>query len=86
MALLSYNAIEVGLPAVFGWFADSGFRDLTGVRVPWWAWAPAGLVAIGFLGRRASISPCRHPCRSSSPPDRPWRCASGAGIHGRTSS
>ncbi|MGW7516216.1 APC family permease [Streptomyces sp. NPDC054796] len=50
VALLSYNAIEVGLLAAFGWFTESGFRDLTGLHVPWWAWASAGLVAIGVLG------------------------------------
>ncbi|UKY48447.1 APC family permease [Streptomyces inhibens] len=57
VALLSYNAIEVGLLAVFGWFTGAGFRDLTGVRVPWWAWALAGLVAIGVLGcRKVTLS------------------------------
>ncbi|MYX11777.1 amino acid permease [Streptomyces sp. SID8375] len=50
VAVLSYNAIEVALLAVFGWFSESGFQDLTGVRVAWWVWAMAGLVAIGVLG------------------------------------
>ncbi|MFJ9855500.1 APC family permease [Streptomyces sp. NPDC101150] len=50
VALLAYNAIEVGLLAAFGWFTGSGVQGLTGVRVPWWAWALAGLVAIGVLG------------------------------------
>ncbi|MEV0371326.1 APC family permease [Streptomyces sp. NPDC050636] len=50
VALLAYNAIEVGLLAAFGWFTESGFQDLTGARVPWWAWALAGLAAIGVLG------------------------------------
>lgn len=50
VALFSYNAIEVGLLAAFGWFTESGFHDLTGVRVAWWIWALAGLVAIGVLG------------------------------------
>lgn len=50
VAVLSYNAIEVGLLAVFGWFTESGFRNLTGVHVPWGAWATAGIVAIGVLG------------------------------------
>lgn len=50
VALFSYNAIEVGLLVAFGWFTESGFEDLTGVRVAWWFWALAGLVAIGVLG------------------------------------
>lgn len=50
VALFSYNAIEAGLLVAFGWFTESGFEDLTGVRVAWWAWAIAGLVAIGVLG------------------------------------
>ncbi|MFH8486663.1 APC family permease [Streptomyces longisporoflavus] len=50
VALYSYNAIEVGLLVAFGWFTESGFEDLTGVRVAWWIWAIAGLVVIGVLG------------------------------------
>ncbi|MGW6021328.1 APC family permease [Streptomyces sp. NPDC055099] len=50
VALFSYNAIEVGLLVAFGWFTESGFDDLTGVRVAWWIWALAGLAAIGVLG------------------------------------
>ncbi|MGW6271445.1 APC family permease [Streptomyces sp. NPDC055060] len=52
VALFSYNAIEVGLLVAFGWFTESGVADLTGVRVAWWIWALAGLVAIGVLGYR----------------------------------
>ncbi|WP_369213478.1 APC family permease [Streptomyces flavofungini] len=50
VALFSYNAIEAGLLVAFGWFTESGFTDLTGIHVPWWLWATAGLVAIGVLG------------------------------------
>ncbi|WP_055696980.1 APC family permease [Streptomyces silaceus] len=50
VALFSYNAIEVGLLAAFGWFTEAGFEDLTGIHVPWWAWASIGLAAIGVLG------------------------------------
>ncbi|WP_219692368.1 APC family permease, partial [Streptomyces anatolicus] len=50
VALFSYNAIEVGLLAAFGWFTEAGFDDLTGAHVPWWVWATGGLVAIGALG------------------------------------
>ncbi|MFG2288467.1 APC family permease [Streptomyces sp. NPDC048595] len=57
VALLSYNAIEVGLLAVFGRFTASGFAALTGARVPWWVWAAAGLAAIALLGyRRVTLS------------------------------
>ncbi|MFH9224288.1 APC family permease [Streptomyces lydicus] len=50
VALLSYNAIEVGLLAGLGRFAESALGDLTGLHLAWWVWALAGLVAIGVLG------------------------------------
>ncbi|MFI0154858.1 hypothetical protein [Streptomyces lydicus] len=50
VALLSYNAIEVGLLAGLGRFAESALVDLTGLHLAWWVWALAGLVAIGGLG------------------------------------
>ncbi|MGW1835503.1 APC family permease [Streptomyces sp. NPDC002067] len=50
VALLAYNALEVGLLAAFGHFTAGAFADLTGVRTAWWPWALGGLVAIGVLG------------------------------------
>lgn len=50
VALLAYNAIEVGLLAAFGHFTESAATKLTGTHIPWWAWSLAGLVAIGALG------------------------------------
>ncbi|MFG2651924.1 APC family permease [Streptomyces sp. NPDC048436] len=50
VALFAYNAIEVGLLVVFGWFTESGFKDLTGIQVAWWIWALGGIIAIGVLG------------------------------------
>ncbi|MEU7581179.1 APC family permease [Streptomyces sp. NPDC041068] len=50
VALFSYNAIQVGMLAAFGWFAETGVQDLTGAHVPWYVWALGGLVAIGVLG------------------------------------
>lgn len=50
VALLSYNAIQIGLYGLFGAgladFADGAF----GVTAPWWVWAAAALVAVTLLG------------------------------------
>ncbi|MGC0417473.1 APC family permease [Embleya sp. AB8] len=50
VALLSYNAIGVGLLAAFGFFTANGFADLTGTHVDWWVWSLLGLIAVGVLG------------------------------------
>lgn len=52
IALLGYNAMQIGLYGLFG-AAGSGFiMTLTGVDVPWWVVALAGGAIIAFLGYR----------------------------------
>ena len=50
VALVSYNAIGIGLYGLFG----SGFADFAsatfGVDLPWWIWSLCALVLVGALG------------------------------------
>lgn len=50
VALLSYNAIQIGLYGLFG-ASLAGFLEGTfGVTLPWWALAAAALLVVGALG------------------------------------
>jgi amino acid transporter len=50
VALVAYNAIQIGLYGLFG----AGFADFAaatfGVDLPWWAWATIALLLVGALG------------------------------------
>jgi amino acid transporter len=50
VALISYNAIQIGLFGLFG----AGFGDFAsatfGLDLPWWVWAGGALVLVGALG------------------------------------
>jgi len=50
VALLSYNLIQIGLLAAFGFFAEATVADLFGIDIGWQVWTLAGLVLIGILG------------------------------------
>ncbi|GLX00405.1 hypothetical protein Misp02_44910 [Microtetraspora sp. NBRC 16547] len=57
VALISYNGIGIGLYGAFGFFAATTVADLTGLDLPWWAWALAGVALVWFLGfRRVTVS------------------------------
>lgn len=50
LALVSYNAMQIGLYGLFG-FALGSFMELRlGIAAPWWVWALLGLVVVGALG------------------------------------
>ncbi|MFC4944478.1 APC family permease [Pseudonocardia sp. GCM10023141] len=50
VALLSYNAIQIGLYGLFG-ASLAGFLSSTfGITLPWWALAVAALIVVGALG------------------------------------
>lgn len=53
VALVSYNALEIGMFGALGYFSESTIAELTGVSIPWWAWALAGTVIVWFLGSRS---------------------------------
>ncbi|MGW5232954.1 APC family permease [Streptomyces nodosus] len=50
VAVLSYNLVEIGLVACFGFFASGGVADLTGFAAPWWVWSAICIVAVAVLG------------------------------------
>jgi amino acid transporter len=50
VAVVSYNAIQIGLYGLMG-FALQGFVvEKTGVDLPWWMWAAGTLVLVAVLG------------------------------------
>jgi amino acid transporter len=53
LAVYSYNAIQIGLYGAFGYFAAMTAKDLTGLDLPWWAWAAAGIAVVWFFGYRS---------------------------------
>lgn len=50
LALVTYNAMQIGLYGVFGFTASSILGDLAAVEVPWWVCALAAWLLIGVLG------------------------------------
>ncbi|MEX5257094.1 APC family permease [Kocuria arenosa] len=50
LALISYNAMQIGLYGLFGFALSSFLEARLGLTVPWWAAALAGLVLVGVLG------------------------------------
>jgi amino acid transporter len=50
LALISYNAMQIGLYGIFGFVLSSFLEARLGLAVPWWAAAFAGLVLVGLLG------------------------------------
>jgi amino acid transporter len=50
VALISYNAIQIGLYGLFGASIKQFILDKTGFDMPWWAWALACLVLVAILG------------------------------------
>jgi amino acid transporter len=50
VALLSYNAIQIGLYGLFGVSLGDFFSSKLGINLPWWVWGLAALVAVGALG------------------------------------
>ncbi len=52
IALLGYNAMQIGLYGLFGAAASSFLKDNLGLDVPWWVVALIGLAIIAVLGYR----------------------------------
>ena len=50
VALIAYNAMQVGIYGMFGFALSSFIAGFSGVAVPWWASALAGWVIVGLLG------------------------------------
>jgi len=57
LAILGYNAMQIGLYGLHGVASAALLRSLTGISCPWWVWAYASIITIGFLGyRRVDLS------------------------------
>ncbi|MFE4675534.1 APC family permease [Streptomyces sp. NPDC056723] len=52
LAVVSYNAVQFGSYGLLGAQFSTACEEFTGVRVPWWAFALAAVVAVWLLGRR----------------------------------
>ncbi|EJL30793.1 amino acid transporter [Caulobacter sp. AP07] len=52
IALLSYNAIQIGLYGLFGAAAQGLIEPVTHIHLPWWTYAGLAMVSIGLLGYR----------------------------------
>jgi amino acid transporter len=50
LALISYNAMQIGLYGIFGFALSSLLEARLDIAVPWWVSALAGLVVVGVLG------------------------------------
>ena len=50
IALVSYNAMQVGIYGLFGFALSSFVGGLSGIDVPWWASALVGWVVVALLG------------------------------------
>ncbi len=50
VALVSYNALQIGLYGLFGVGAGEFLSATFGLTLPWWAWALLSLVLVGALG------------------------------------
>jgi amino acid transporter len=51
IAVISYNAVAVGLAGAFGYFANLVFAGF-GLNLPWVVWSAIGLLAVAVLGYR----------------------------------
>lgn len=50
VALISYNAMQIGIYGLFGFASSSFLNAKLGLSVPWWATALVGFVIVGWLG------------------------------------
>ncbi|QAZ44308.1 APC family permease [Mesorhizobium sp. Pch-S] len=56
IAILSYNAMQIGVFGMFG-AATSGLFAGWGINLPWWLWCFIGVALVGVLGyRRVDLS------------------------------
>lgn len=50
VALISYNAMQIGIYGLFGFASASFVNAKLGLNVPWWVTALVGFVIVGWLG------------------------------------
>lgn len=52
IALLAYNAMQIGLYGLFGAVTAGVVEGMFGIAAPWWVWSLIGLAIVGILGYR----------------------------------
>lgn len=52
VALVSYNAMQIGIYGMFGAASSGLFADLCGIDLPWWVYVFACMAAVSVLGYR----------------------------------
>ena len=52
LAVVSYNALQIGVHGLLATQFQVAFARFTGVEAPWWLFAAAGIAAVWALGRR----------------------------------
>lgn len=50
VALIAYNAMQIGINGLFGFALSSFVAHLTGAQIPWWLCSLAGWLVVGILG------------------------------------
>ncbi|HJQ06267.1 MAG TPA: APC family permease [Nocardioides sp.] len=53
VALVSYNALQIGVYGLFGVAAEGTFADVLGIDLPWWAYAVGAIAVVWFVGFRS---------------------------------
>ena len=50
LALIAYNAMQIGIWGMFGFQVSSFIEQKTGWASPWWLWVLVGIVVVGVMG------------------------------------
>jgi amino acid transporter len=50
LALIAYNAMQVGIWGMFGFQVSSLIEAKTGLATPWWLWVLVGIAVVGVMG------------------------------------
>ncbi|GAA5026591.1 APC family permease [Microbacterium fluvii] len=50
LALIAYNAMQIGIWGMFGFQVSSFIESKTGWASPWWVWVIVGIVVVGIMG------------------------------------
>lgn len=50
LALIAYNAMQIGIWGMFGFQISSFLQEKTGWESPWWLWVLLGIVVVGIMG------------------------------------
>jgi len=53
VALLSYNALQIGVYGLLGVAAQGTFLEVFGIDLPWWFYAVVGVVLVWYVGFRS---------------------------------